>query len=115
MQAISEPSSTACPECHGVLMQLKEGDRIRFRCHTGHAYSAESLLAEIQEQVEVQLWNALRATQEGVLLMRAMAEHVDEHPATASTTLRERAEELHRQADTLRQMVTPGAPPVHVK
>jgi two-component system chemotaxis response regulator CheB len=58
---IGEPSSFACPECHGVLLQIKEGGRIRFRCHTGHAYSAESLLAEIREQIEVQLWNAIRA------------------------------------------------------
>jgi two-component system chemotaxis response regulator CheB len=61
---IGAPSSFACPECHGVLLQLKEGGRIRFRCHTGHAYSAESLLADIREQIEVQLWNAIRAMQE---------------------------------------------------
>lgn len=34
---LGKPSSYACPECHGVLLQLKEVDRIRFRCHTGHA------------------------------------------------------------------------------
>ena len=50
---IAEPSPFACPECHGVLLQVKEGGRARFRCHTGHAYSAESLLADIREQVEI--------------------------------------------------------------
>jgi two-component system chemotaxis response regulator CheB len=108
---IGEPSSFACPECHGVLLQLKEGGRIRFRCHTGHAYSAESLLADIREQIEVQLWNAIRAMQEGNLLMHAMAEHVDKaHPSLADAgSLRTRAEELERQADTLREMVTSSA------
>jgi two-component system, chemotaxis family, protein-glutamate methylesterase/glutaminase len=116
VKQLGEPSSFACPECHGVLLQLNEGNRIRFRCHTGHAYSAESLLAEIQEQVEVQLWNAIRAMQEGDLLMRAMAEHVDaEHSLADATTLRERADELHRQANTLRQMVTSGAAPAHAE
>lgn len=111
---LGEPSTFACPECHGVLLQLKEGSRIRFRCHTGHAYSAESLLAHIREQIEVQLWNAIRAMQEGDLLMRAVARHVDDaHDAAGSRTLRERADELHRQADTLRQMVTSGVTPVH--
>jgi len=38
-----------CPECHGVLSALQEGDRIRFRCHTGHAFSADTLLASISE------------------------------------------------------------------
>ncbi len=109
-----EPSAFACPECHGVLMQLEEGGRIRFRCHTGHAYSAESLLADVRDQIEVQLWNAIRAMQEGDILMRALAKHADElHGATNASTLRERAAELHQQADVLRQMVTSGVTPVH--
>lgn len=32
-----------CPECHGVLTQLQDGKRARFRCHIGHAFSANSL------------------------------------------------------------------------
>ena len=94
-------------------MQLNEGRRIRFRCHTGHANSAESLLADIRDQIEVQLWNAIRAMQEGDILMRAMAEHADNaHPSSDAKTLRERADELHRQADTIREMVTSGVAPV---
>jgi len=34
---LGEPSNYACPECHGVLLQRKEGSIWRFRCHTGHA------------------------------------------------------------------------------
>ena len=112
---LGEPSPFACPECHGVLLAVKEGSQIRFRCHTGHAYSAESLLAEIRDQIEVQLWNAIRAMQEGDVLMRTMAAHVDLHSATDSQTLRERADELQRQADTLRQMVTSSPEPVHAE
>jgi two-component system, chemotaxis family, protein-glutamate methylesterase/glutaminase len=114
VMGFGDSSSFACPECHGVLMQRKEGSRIRFRCHTGHAYSAESLLADIRDQIEVQVWNAIRAMQEGDLLMRVMAAHVDQvHAPADSSTLRERAEELQRQADTLRQMVTSGVAAVH--
>src|SRR4051812_19843881 len=65
-----EPSFYACPECHGVLLQLKEGDNLRFRCHTGHAYSVDSLLAEFTEKTEESLWSAIRALEEGVILMR---------------------------------------------
>ena len=111
---LGEPSAFACPECHGVLRQLNEGGRLRFRCHTGHAYSAESLLADLRDHIEVELWNAIRAMQEGDLLMRAMAEHAeDAHASTDAAPLRERAEELQRQAHTLRQMVTSGVAPVH--
>lgn len=108
---IGEPSTFACPECHGVLLQLKEGTRVRFRCHTGHAYSIESLLAEIDEAVEAALWNTIRSMQEGTMLMQEMAKHVEaEHPATDVEKLAARARELQEQADALRRMVGEASP-----
>ena len=38
-----------CPECGGALWQVDETGLIRFRCHVGHAYNGESLLAEQTE------------------------------------------------------------------
>ena len=46
------PSLYTCPECHGVLLRLKQGGGVRFRCHTGHSYTADALLAEMTEVVE---------------------------------------------------------------
>lgn len=60
LEQLGRPSSVACPECHGVLLQFEEGDRIRFRCHTGHAFSVESLLAAIGDNIEDSLWSAVR-------------------------------------------------------
>ncbi len=103
---LGEPSNYACPECHGVLLQLYEEQRIRFRCHTGHAYSVDSLLAEITEGVEDSLWNAIRSVEESVLLLRHMAEHLgrreDGHTADAFLA---RAQEAQRRADLVRQAV----------
>jgi two-component system, chemotaxis family, protein-glutamate methylesterase/glutaminase len=103
---IAEPSVYACPECHGVLLQLKEGNRVRFRCHTGHAYSTEALLAEIGEAIEQALWNAIRAFEEGELLMRRMGEHVKAHGDGDARILVGRADEAKRQADALRAIVS---------
>src|SRR5262245_51747405 len=104
---IGDPSQFACPECHGVLREVNGEGRLRFRCHTGHAYSMESLLADISEQIEVQVWNAIRAMQEGHLLMCKVAEHVGrEHPSFDIGSLQERAAGLQRQTETLRKMVT---------
>jgi two-component system, chemotaxis family, protein-glutamate methylesterase/glutaminase len=86
-----EKSSYTCPECHGVLLQLKEGDRERFRCHTGHAFSADSLLADVTEGVEESLWTTIRNIEESVMLMRHLAKHLSEHdPRMAREFLKKR-------------------------
>ena len=104
---ISTPSPFTCPECHGVLMRLEDEGRIRFRCHTGHAYSAESLLAELRESIEAALWTTIRAMQEGDLLMRELASHLETaHGSTEAHELTREAERVARQAGALRDMVT---------
>jgi two-component system chemotaxis response regulator CheB len=106
---LGEPSNYACPECHGVLLQMKDGTLFRFRCHTGHAYSLESLLADITEKMDDALWNSIRAFEEGELFMRHMAEHLGEgqHNHSAESFL-ERAEEAKRRANLMRQAALNG-------
>jgi two-component system chemotaxis response regulator CheB len=72
------PSAYTCPECHGVLMSLQEGGHLRFRCHTGHAFSADSLLAAVTESIEENLWSAVRNIQESVILLNHMGDHFAE-------------------------------------
>jgi two-component system chemotaxis response regulator CheB len=99
-----EPSVYACPDCHGVLLQLKEGGHMRFRCHTGHAYSVDSLLAEFGEKSEESLWSAIRALEESVLLMRELARHYDEHHhGSDAETLLRKAQESQQRAEMVRQ------------
>ncbi|HEV7890046.1 MAG TPA: chemotaxis protein CheB [Pyrinomonadaceae bacterium] len=101
-----EPSVYACPECHGVLLQLKEGGNMRFRCHTGHAYSVDSLLAEYTEKTEESLWSSIRALEEGVLLMRELAKHFGEHHnSTDAEALLRKAEESQQRANLVRSAV----------
>jgi len=64
-----------CPECHGVLVRLLEGRFIRFRCHTGHAYTASSLLADLSKSVEETLWQAMRGLEETTLLLVQIGKH----------------------------------------
>lgn len=107
IKTLGEPSSYACPECHGVLLQLKEVDRIRFRCHTGHAYSADSLLSEITEKIDESLWNSIRSIEEGVMLLRQMAQHMHEHPESGNAEqYLQKALEAQQRADLVRQAMT---------
>jgi two-component system chemotaxis response regulator CheB len=111
LERIGTPSRFACPECHGVLLELTEGARVKFRCHTGHAYSVNSLLAAIGDGIEESMWTAVRALEEGHLLMTRMAEHMEaNHDATSARRLLDRAVEAQQQSEAIRQLVMQRAP-----
>lgn len=73
-----KPSVFSCPECGGVLWEIKDGDLLRFRCRTGHALSAENMLAEQSEAVDKALWNALKTLEEKVSLSRRLVKQAEE-------------------------------------
>jgi len=102
---LGTPSVFTCPECHGTLLQLKENGRTRFRCHTGHAYSADSLLSEVTESVEQTMWSAIRTIDESAMLMRHMAEHVRESDGDAAARFLEKALEAERRSQIVRSAV----------
>ena len=106
-----KPSIYACPECHGVLLQRDEGNSIRFRCHTGHAYSADSLLAEFGIKTEESLWSAIRALEEDVLLMRGLAQHsAAHHNGMDSESWLKKAEEVQDRVNLVRKALATREP-----
>lgn len=55
-------SGLSCPECHSALWELPAEGMLRFRCHSGHAYSAQSLAsaqAEVRQTSQASLYSAL--------------------------------------------------------
>ena len=87
-----EASLFTCPDCHGSLVELREQGPLRFRCHTGHAFTADSLVASLSESTEEALWSTFRALQEKIMLLRHMATHARERNDEAE------AKKLLRQA-----------------
>jgi two-component system, chemotaxis family, protein-glutamate methylesterase/glutaminase len=106
LQDLFESSNYTCPECHGVLLQLKEGGILRFRCHTGHAYSAGTLLEEGQKMAEDSLWGAIRSLEERILMLRQFAEHLKSNNRDVDAALLEEIEKAEMKADLVRQAVT---------
>jgi two-component system, chemotaxis family, protein-glutamate methylesterase/glutaminase len=107
IQDLFEPSNYTCPECQGVLLQLKEGRILRFRCHTGHAYSSGTLLEEGQKAAEDSLWGAVRSLEERILLLRQLAEHLENNNrGVDAAPLLQEIEKAERKADIVRQVVT---------
>ena len=105
---LGEPSMFTCPECHGTLLQLDNKDNIlRFRCHTGHAYSVNSLLAELNENIEDTVWSAVRSMQESAMLMQYMADHLNTTGQTdTAEVFLQKAREAERQANHIKHIVT---------
>lgn len=93
-----------CPECHGVLVQLKKGGVTRFRCHTGHAFTISNLLAQVTQGVEDMLWGSIRAIEESVLLLEQMARQARKQKDTRiARLLAKKAKEAQQRADHVRQ------------
>ncbi|GGC09287.1 chemotaxis protein CheB [Dyadobacter sediminis] len=71
---VGEPSSLTCPECGGALNLLTEDKITRYRCHTGHAYSSESLMEEVSQMTEVKVWQTIRSLEERIILLEKSAD-----------------------------------------
>ncbi|AHG89775.1 CheB methylesterase [Gemmatirosa kalamazoonensis] len=102
VMSLGPVSPYTCPECHGALVRVDESDIPRFRCHTGHAFSLDSLLAVLTENVETALWNALRAVEESILLLREAA---DRESGAGGARFEEKAREAEARAATIRETV----------
>ena len=107
------PASTfTCPDCHGVLLTVEGGGVPRFRCHTGHAYSVESLAAAVFDGIEDAMWAAVRALDEGGSLLEQMARHrQDRHDGDGAARLTERAGDAKRRADQIRRLIDGASAP----
>jgi two-component system, chemotaxis family, protein-glutamate methylesterase/glutaminase len=104
--AIGEPSLFTCPECHGTLMKLRAERPLRFRCHTGHAFTADSLLADLSEATEEAIWNTIRSMQESSMLMTHLAEHWRPIDAEMSEEFLRRAHKAQARSELIRQLAS---------
>jgi two-component system, chemotaxis family, protein-glutamate methylesterase/glutaminase len=103
---LGEPSIYSCPECQGTLWEIYDGDLLRFRCHVGHAYSAESLIAEQTEALEGALWTALRSLEENIAISKRMAHRAyNRDQELLARRFEDRALELEQHASSIRQVL----------
>jgi two-component system chemotaxis response regulator CheB len=100
-----ELTDFTCPECHGSLVKLTEGSIVRYRCHTGHGFTASALLAGITEMVEPALWNVTRALEESVMLLDQIAQQLaDAGRSEESRRFHEKARETEKRAHALQEL-----------
>ncbi|MXV53227.1 chemotaxis protein CheB [Pedobacter sp. HMF7647] len=91
-------SPYTCPECHGVLSVIMDGNLSRFRCHTGHAYSADTLMVALSEKIEDSLYSAIRGMDENILLLNHIGDNYAEanQPKLAAVYFKNAKEALER-------------------
>ena len=103
LQAIGEPSTLTCPDCQGVLWKIKGSSPLRFRCHTGHAFTGETLDMVSRATSEDTLWQALRSLQERHALLEMLRHHERRERHVAQ--LDEALENLHAQSHALHRLI----------
>lgn len=103
---MGELTTFTCPECKGALVSINESEMIRFRCHTGHAYTTSTLLAGVTVQVEEKLWEAMQGLEATNMLLRQISEHYRKSGKPESAKLfQQKAEELADKARAIHDSV----------
>ena len=103
---LGTPSRFTCPECHGALWEIDDGSLLRYRCHVGHGFTAEAMLATQAAQAEELMWSLLRAHQERAALARRMAEQerLRNRPDLARQ-LQDKARSYEEDAEVVRSLL----------
>lgn len=91
-----------CPGCGGVLWKVEDGKGARYRCHTGHAYTSSTLLADQTMKIEETMWTALRMFEERKNLLITISK--DNKGATSKSAL-ERAKLSQVHIDRIRKIL----------
>ena len=106
------PSGFACPECSGALWELQDGDLVRYRCRTGHAYTASALLADQAIGLEDALWTALRVLEEQAALAHRLADRSrDRGQPSIVRRFEEQERDATERAEVIRRLLVtiPGS------
>jgi len=109
LDGLGRRSVFTCPDCHGVMWEIDDGDLVRYRCHTGHAFAAEVLNVALDDSFKRGLASALRALEERIALMRRLkgqADH-DGHRRLAESwahRLRDAENEAHVVRSSIRRI-----------
>jgi two-component system chemotaxis response regulator CheB len=96
----------SCPECNGPLWEI-EGETVRrYRCNVGHAFTAQTLVAEQGKEIEQALWYALRMLEQRVTLLETLAKAAQQQGRRHSAaSFHQRAAEAAGSAESIRKLV----------
>lgn len=106
MDRIGRRSVLACPDCHGVMWEIDDGELVRYRCHVGHAYSAEIMNLALDENLRRAFGTALRALDERIALARKLESQANTSGRTEiAASWAAKAVEYEAEAEIIRDSI----------
>lgn len=106
---LGTPSRFTCPECHGALWEIEDGSMLRFRCHVGHAFAADAVLASQGEEIDRLLGTLLRSHQERAALVQRLAERERaNHRHALAQHLESRARDYEHDVEIMKKLLRNG-------
>jgi two-component system chemotaxis response regulator CheB len=103
--ATKSPSPFTCPDCQGVLFEIRRRNVWWFECRVGHTYSAESMVDGQADNVERLLWGAVKGLEEQAEYSSRMAAWEKDNPARAKR-YQAHSKAVQKQANVIRNIVT---------
>lgn len=103
---LGNPSILTCADCGGILTEMGDGVPLRYRCHVGHAYTAETLLTDQSEAVERALLSAMKILEERAAMWTRISENNETSGnRRASLMMQEKADIAKTEADLIRTLL----------
>lgn len=102
MPELGSITALTCPDCGGVLTHIANDAVNRYRCFTGHTFTAHALVDEQIKNIEDSLWVAIRMMEERKNLLRSLNGRID---SSQDDSKSERASALEMHIHRLKDML----------
>ena len=94
-----------CPDCGGALWEIQQTALLRFRCHLGHAFSAESLGSGTEQDTEKALLQAVELMKEQTALYEDLAGRAKLEDPGLAARFEAKSKRSRAQAEVLEKLV----------
>jgi two-component system chemotaxis response regulator CheB len=106
VDSLGDRSPFSCPDCGGSLWQLHHGHTLRYRCHSGHAHSGESLLNAKDKELEETLWIAMRVLEERKNMLSTLAsQHETGGKSRVASTYQDKIDEAKMHIERIKAIL----------
>lgn len=104
-KTFERPLTVTCPDCGGALTRFDVGSVVKFGCHIGHTYTAETMATAQFEEMEKVMRAAVRFLNERAEFCLQMAEHAEAGASGSSVEWHAASRQALDRAYKLRDLV----------